>query len=454
MKTYKIHHKSFSRNIAAIEHIKVYVMEFYVLLLLTVLTTVLADSDDIQAPTGQVRQFTYNSQYPVDLQYDFSLLNPQLQYPQFSGTPRVQPQVFIYPGGTSGQPFLLQPGAPPGNFLIPQPQPGFVLRDVPATRPDVFVSGYPKPAYVPPINKDAEEIPTSPGMVNPTTSLGRKPEKLETFDEKPEIEQPTAGEVDVLASADRTLGRTPSLKPGHRFFILNGQPLFSNYPLPQFANSPFQPSGNEFAPVDREFYTFRQHGPPFLPEGFSKQQSSDFSNKGPLPDLFVRNSVTGQINGAKQHNYQNPQNEIRNNQNFVSLNQRNQPTPDILFKTLEVLPYRKQNYERIPQTRNNIREGYPSLKLTPIEVPDAEDENLFNGELEDSRKDKESITVSEKPEAVQEPISEESPTPQKAEEPSISRSQPNALALAGPGGIAAAAPRATALTGEQRGICF
>lgn len=63
-------------------------MEFYVLLLLTVLTTVLADSDDIQAPTGQVRQFTYNSQYPVDLQYDFSLLNPQLQYPQFSGTPR------------------------------------------------------------------------------------------------------------------------------------------------------------------------------------------------------------------------------------------------------------------------------------------------------------------------------------------------------------------------------
>lgn len=176
--------------------------------------------------------------------------------------------------------------------------------------------------------------------------------------------------------------------------------------MPQFANSPFQPSGNEFAPVDREFYTFRQHGPPFLPEGFSKQQSSDFSNKGPLPDLFVRNSVTGQINGAKQHNYQNPQNEIRNNQNFVSLNQRNQPTPDILFKTLEVLPYRKQNYERIPQTRNNIREGYPSLKLTPIEVPDAEDENLFNGELEDSRKDKESITVSEKPEAVQEPISE------------------------------------------------
>lgn len=86
---------------------------------------------------------------------------------------RVQPQVFIYPGGTSGQPFLLQPGAPPGNFLIPQPQPGFVLRDVPATRPDVFVSGYPKPAYVPPINKDAEEIPTSPGMVNPTTSLGK-----------------------------------------------------------------------------------------------------------------------------------------------------------------------------------------------------------------------------------------------------------------------------------------
>lgn len=86
---------------------------------------------------------------------------------------RVQPQVLIYPSGAPGQPFLLQPGAPPGNFLIPQPQPGFVLRDVPATRPDVFASAYPKPAYVPPINKDAEEIPTNPGALQPNPPRGK-----------------------------------------------------------------------------------------------------------------------------------------------------------------------------------------------------------------------------------------------------------------------------------------
>ncbi|KRT86145.1 hypothetical protein AMK59_2333, partial [Oryctes borbonicus] len=145
-----------------LNHVRVVLtaMAFYTALLLTVLATVWANPEGPQAPTSQARQFTYNPQYPVDLQYEFSLLDPQLQYPPYSGgSPRVQPQVLVYPGGAPGQPFLLQPGAPPGNFLFPQPQPGFVFRDVPATRPGVFMSGYPKPAYVPPINRDAEEIP-------------------------------------------------------------------------------------------------------------------------------------------------------------------------------------------------------------------------------------------------------------------------------------------------------
>lgn len=65
-----------------------------------------------------------------------------------------------------GQPILINPGSPPGNFLVPQqPQPGpnFVLRD----QGPVFLAGYPKPAHIPPIEKDAEEIPTNPSKIPP-----------------------------------------------------------------------------------------------------------------------------------------------------------------------------------------------------------------------------------------------------------------------------------------------
>lgn len=243
------------------------------------------------------------------------------------------------------------------------------------------------------------------------TLAGRKPEKLETFDEKPEIERPTTGEADVLASADRTLGRMPALKPGHRFFILNGQPLFSNYPLPQFADSPYQPSVNAFGQADREFYTFRQNGPSFLPEGFSKHQLSDSSpNKVPIGNFFVRNSITGQINGAKEHDFENPQNEIGYDQNFVSLNQRDQPTPDVLLKNLQILPYRKHNYEQDPQSNikgnSEIKYSYPSFKLAPIEVPNTEDDSSLSDRSDGSRKDKVSVTTSEKPEPTKEPTLE------------------------------------------------
>lgn len=78
----------------------------------------------------------------------------------------------IYQGGIPGQqPFLLQPGAPPGNFLIPQPQPGFVLRDVPQN--PYYPGVQPKPAFTPPINKDAEEIPTNPAAIPPFRSQGK-----------------------------------------------------------------------------------------------------------------------------------------------------------------------------------------------------------------------------------------------------------------------------------------
>lgn len=85
---------------------------------------------------------------------------------------RYQPQVILFTGGPPGQQFLLQPGAPPGNFLVPQqpqPGPGLVYRTVPQ-RP-VYVAGYPKPAHIPPIEKDAEEVPNLAGN-HPTRSGG------------------------------------------------------------------------------------------------------------------------------------------------------------------------------------------------------------------------------------------------------------------------------------------
>lgn len=224
---------------------------------------------------------------------------------------------------------------------------------------------------------------------------------METFDEKPENEKPFATEADVLAAADRTVGKIPPLKPGHRFFILNGQPLFSNYPLPQFANSPYQPTLNTFEPVDREFYTLRQNRPSFLPEGFSKLQSSDtLQRKVPVGSFFLRNSVTGQINGAKQQIYEDPQSDINPTQNFISLNQRDQPTSDILFKNLPPFPYKNQNFEQASltgtDTRDNLQNNYFPLKLNPIQVPNFDDDSDNLDDL--FRKDKESVTISAKPE--------------------------------------------------------
>lgn len=79
----------------------------------------------------------------------------------------------MYGPGGQGQPFLLQPGSPPGNFLVPQPGPNVVVRQQPQQpqppRP-LFIAGYPKPAHIPPIEKDAEEIPTNPAKIPPIPS--------------------------------------------------------------------------------------------------------------------------------------------------------------------------------------------------------------------------------------------------------------------------------------------
>lgn len=58
---------------------------------------------------------------------------------------------------------------------------------------------------------------------------------METFNEdNNEIPNNSASETDVSAQADRIpqpFPKTTNLKPGQRFFILNGEPLFQNYEL-------------------------------------------------------------------------------------------------------------------------------------------------------------------------------------------------------------------------------
>lgn len=69
-----------------------------------------------------------------------------------------------------------------------------------------------------------------------------KPEKLETFNEgKNEIPNKTAGEGDLSDEANKNapaFPQTTNLKPGQRFFVLNGESLFENYASPEYPGSP------------------------------------------------------------------------------------------------------------------------------------------------------------------------------------------------------------------------
>lgn len=116
--------------------------------------------------------------------------------------------------------------------------------------------------------------------------LDIKPEKLETFDEKPENEAKPAGDPNTKNKTPTTpknaLPRTP-LKPGQRFFILNGQPLFANYPIhPTYLNQPaFQPH-TRFAPN-------------FFSSGFSKVHPLHHQIQLPVTDYFLKNSIAGDL---------------------------------------------------------------------------------------------------------------------------------------------------------------
>ncbi|XP_063903118.1 uncharacterized protein LOC135122691 isoform X2 [Zophobas morio] len=361
----------------------------------------------------QVLYVPERQQYTPELQYDVALLDPQFQIPSYNFIgdkqhfPRVQPQIVLYHGGAApGQPFLLQPGSPPGNFLVPQGGPNVIIRDTPHAPPrPVFVAGYPKPAHIPPIEKDAEEVPTNPAKIPPFQSKGEKrPEKIETFNEDDNTKK-QATEADVLAAADRNpaFNPTTNLRPGQRFFILNGQPLFSNFPY----NNQIYPGVQSNVNLK-----YAQTGSSFAPQistkTISPYQNLVFRNR-PIEAISARHALSDE----------------------TSLPQGN-PLPANLEQSKEDKAQFRQAVNSEIGNRFGILEYADNDQQDDDSVVIDAGDHLSDEEGDSAEGDAEVVSAAD-----------------KLSEPTIAQAQPGAIALAGPGGVAAAAPRGTAFVGKD-----
>nr|XP_023015356.1 uncharacterized protein LOC111504876 [Leptinotarsa decemlineata] len=366
----------------------------------------------------------------------FPFLEPQFQYPGFNqqSFPRVQPSIYLYGPGGHGQPILINPGSPPGNFLVPQPYPGPNVRDTPQQRP-FFVGGYPnpKPAHIPPIEKDAEEIPTNPAKIPPleSTPKATKPEKLETFNEgKNEYPFKPAGEADVLAAADKNpqFINTNALRPGHRFFILNGNDLFQNYP--NVPNYPGEANvGLKYAQQPDSQYQ--------QPEVFQKQQLPLDINSLLVQTLLVRPSTGETI----------PNSDLNPEQRFHPSPEEqfppifNPPNPqipqDVFFRSSLQQNDAFGQEGAIPV--GQFRFTPPNGPYYPLDGEDIENDSIIvDAKIEDGSMGENGADN----------VQTEGPRPDKSEEPGMAQASPGAIALAGPGGVAGASPRATSIVGK------
>ncbi|KAF2884194.1 hypothetical protein ILUMI_21976 [Ignelater luminosus] len=449
------------------------------------------------APEGPAKQVLLPAgpppqpQFSSELNYNVNLLEPQFQYPGFNYIPekqpypRVQPPVFVYAGAAPpGQQFLYRPGAPPGNFLVPQPQPqpGVIFGGNP--QGPVFVAGYPKPAHIPPIEKDAEEVPGLAGnhpatgrpIVRPTLTA-RRPEKLETLDEpiSPTLGEPEIPETIPSGFPKKSPPTLPPLKPGQRFFILNGHPIFSLEGVGVGAPQPQIPTLHQANP---EIYVYRQA---HQYEPIPQQQF----NQVPVQDLFLRNAVTGQISDVKPlpaaiHGEIETAPQIADG-NFISLNHPDDFRQNFYFRNVvpvAIAPQKEYNAAPV------LLKGQSNSKPEPLK--DDKSQSRFAKELEIGRqgaflqvdpyspiysgnvysgfpvaddyyrfadlkngKDEDDTVVIDAKVQDDDKESEEVTPSSKAEQPSLSQAQPAAIALAGKGGVASAGPRGTALAGKK-----
>ncbi|XP_044751059.1 uncharacterized protein LOC123311264 [Coccinella septempunctata] len=450
---------------------------------------------------------------------DYNFLNPQQQtlIPQYNfadarnALPRFQPQ-FLFYGASPGQPFLLNPGQPPNNFLFPPPEtpqgPGVIYRNAPQPQPGrpVFVGpgnagGFPnqKPAFVPAIEKDAEEIPTNPSRIPPfkPKKPARKPEKVETFEDTP-----TATEADDLEGNQRPKAqpKTPKTntlgpKPGHRYFFLNGQSLF-NYPfslyLPQNVNPEDVLRYSQNYPKSRP-----QEVPvPVIPAPQNPAlqnpqfQAPNFQNPavfdGSQSDQNRANGFPLNFDPYFQGNLQNVQPQIQYFQDNLPVSYLQPHVPAVQFnpnQNQQAAPLasssqgqvyilnEKPNHQSVEGTKNdneNDQRQPPTTLLRsilPLSVTPKEGQNVqirvstkdFNLQpiktqeypqyLDDIENDSVIIDAkfdddSKESEAISVPA-------KQPREPSLAQAEPGAIALAGVGGVAESGPRATALVGKD-----
>lgn len=155
----------------------------------------------------------------------------------------------------------------------------------------------------------------------------------------------------------------PPLKPGQRFFILNGQPLFSNYPLSDLP-SPIYQERKEFPQYEKRIPQQNQpniiQDPSFLQRGhhqeflghlqktqFFPEVVRQFKNNGEkkekhsrdsekeniqesIQNLFTRNTVTGQISDVSKDFEQNT-GSVKNHDNEPQVVQRQISNPQHLL---------------------------------------------------------------------------------------------------------------------------
>lgn len=178
---------------------------------------------------------------------------------------------------------------------------------------------------------------------------------METFNEgKFEFPTKSAGEADVLAAADRNPQLIPgtSLKPGHRFFILNGEDLFTNFPLPNNRELNLKYAENQPEQIQLPLYPQSQN--------LDKQSEVEVNNI-PIQTLLLRNAVAGQIS-----NIQDLDTEAKLPENFIALNQ---PSADqALFRSSFPINIASENIQPIGQFRYTPpSEPYFSLDGDDIE---------------------------------------------------------------------------------------
>lgn len=192
--------------------------------------------------------------------------------------------------------------------------------------------------------------------------LAKKPEKLETFNEgKNNYPTKSAGEADILEAADRNPQQIPGppLKPGQRFFILNGEPLYQNHF--QFEQYPdLERLGLKNSPD----YPITQH---VQPDPLPKQQILQPEADKQQFQLFLGQTQPVLLQRQQTQSGINQQQPIK--QNVVQGSQSLQPElsqPKIQFDALPRAQYQPFDIQKQYQAEDLAKQGVFNIPVYPF----------------------------------------------------------------------------------------